>query len=117
MAQLDDLEARVAAVEARVADLAQRVQRSEQDAAAARVLAGAADRDVTEVREEIRDFRRAAMSGFNAMRADLTDLRQHMTTGFIEVRGRLDAAAAGQQRIVDLLTAVLERPEPPTRDQ
>jgi uncharacterized protein YceH (UPF0502 family) len=37
MAQPPDLEARVAALEARVSELGERVRRSEQDAAAARV--------------------------------------------------------------------------------
>lgn len=51
----------------------------------------------------------------NAMRGDLTDLRGEFTglrekvnDGFIEMRGRLDVAAAGQQRITDLLTTVIE---------
>src|SRR2546425_991164 len=61
-----DLEARVTALEARVGELADRVQHNEQDAAAARVLAGGADRDVDQVRGEIRDFRQATTGGFNA---------------------------------------------------
>ncbi len=69
----DSLDARVAALESQVRDLAERVRASEQDAAAARVLAGAADRDVSEFRDELRDFRRATVSSFNAMREDFTD--------------------------------------------
>lgn len=107
MAQPDDLEPRVAALETQVQDLAERVRHSEQDAAAARVLAGGADRDVTEIRGEIRDFRQATTSGFNAMRDDLTDLRQRVDNGFTEMRGKLDAAAAGQQQIVDLLNTLI----------
>jgi hypothetical protein len=110
------LEARVSALETEVRELRGRVGRSEQDAAAARVLAGGADRDVTEIRGEIRDFRQATTAGFNAMRQDLTDLRQDMTdlrqhvdTGFAEVRGRLDATAAGQERIVELLDTLISR--------
>lgn len=45
------------------------------------------------------------------MREDLTDLRSRvddglaeMRGGFAEMRGKLDAAAAGQQQIVGLLT-------------
>src|ERR1700737_2236515 len=75
MAEPDDLEARVAALETQVRELSERVRGSEQDAAAARVLAGGADRDVSEIRSEIRDFRQATTSSFNAMREDLTDLR------------------------------------------
>jgi hypothetical protein len=123
-----ELEARVAALETQVRDLTERVRHSEQDAAAARVLAGGADRDVTEVRAEIRDFRQATTASFNAMREDLIDLRAHVDRGFtevshrftevfgrldavdrgfMEVRGRLDAAAAGQQHIVDLLNTLI----------
>lgn len=121
MDQPDGLEARVTALEIQVRELAERVGRSEQDAAAARVLAGGADRDVNEIRGEMRDFRQATMSSFNAMRDDLTDLRQQMNTGFqrvntefqrvntgfIEMRGKLDAAAAGQQQIVELLNTLI----------
>lgn len=107
MAQTDDLETRVAVLETQVRELAERVRHSEQDAAAARVLAGGADRDVTETRGEIRDFRQATTSSFNTMRDDLTDLRQRVGNGFTEVRGKLDAAAAGQQQIVDLLNTLI----------
>jgi hypothetical protein len=62
----DNLEARVAALESRVRELAdlvaasqQRVKANERDAAAW-VLAGGADRDVTEFRHELRDFRQAS---------------------------------------------------------
>ncbi len=113
----DNLEPRVTALETQVHKLTERVRASEQDAAAARVLAGAADRDVTEFRGELRDFRHATTASFNALRADLTDLRRHVDNrfnqidnrfgqvdnGFIEIRGKLDATAAGQQRIVQLL--------------
>lgn len=109
-----DLETRVAALEARVGELAERVQRSEQDAAAARVLAGGADRDVEQIRGEIRDFRQATTSSFNALREDLADLRTHVDDrftkvdrGFTEMRGKFDATAAGQQQIVDLLNILI----------
>lgn len=107
MAQPEDLEARVAALEGRVADLVERVRHSAQDAAAARVLAGGADRDVTEIRDEIRSFRQAATLTFNAMRADLADLRTQVDTGFTSIRGALDANAAGQQQIVNLLNTLI----------
>ncbi|MGH3813221.1 MAG: hypothetical protein ACRDUV_12290 [Pseudonocardiaceae bacterium] len=114
MAQPDDLEARVVALETQVRDLAERVRHSEQDAAAARVLAGGADRDVAEIREEIRDFRQATTSSFNAMREDLTDLRTRVgdgfaqvDRGFTEMRGKFDATAAGQQQIVHLLNTLI----------
>ncbi|HEX2283987.1 MAG TPA: hypothetical protein VHI10_04005 [Mycobacterium sp.] len=102
-----DLEPRVTALEEQVRDLAGRVQASERDAAAARVLAGAADRDVSEFRGEIRDFRQAATASFNALRQDFVDLRTHVDNGFTEVRGKFDVMAAGQQQIVDLLQTII----------
>jgi chromosome segregation ATPase len=113
-----DLEARVAALESQVRELAEQVQHSRQDAAAARVLAGGADRDIEQVRGEIRDFRQATTSSFNATREDLTDLRTHVDTGFAtvergftEMRGKFDAAAAGQQQIAELLSTLIARGE------
>jgi hypothetical protein len=118
MAQPPDLEARDAALEARVSELDERVRRSEQDAAAARVLAGGADRDVTEVTAEIRGFREQNTRLLSAMREDLTDLRSRvddglaeMRSGFSEMRGRLDGAAVGQQQIVGLLNTLISRGE------
>lgn len=112
--QPDGLESRVTALEEQVHQLVERVRASERDAAAARVLAGAADRDVTEIRGELRDFRTATTASFNALREDLTDLRNHVNegfarvdNGFIEVRGKLDTTAAGQQQIVTLLERLI----------
>lgn len=116
-----DLEPRVEALENQVRDLTAKVQVTQQDAAAARVLAGAADRDVSEIRSELRDFRNATTASFNAMRQDFVDLRQdfadlrehvdrrfeQVDQGFMEMRGRFDAAAAGQQQIVDMLTTIM----------
>ena len=107
MAQPNDLEARVAALETQVRELADRVRTSEQDAAAARVLAGGADRDVSEIRGEIREFREQNTRVLGAMREDLTDLRTRVDTGFTEMRGKLDTAAAGQQQIVGLLNTLV----------
>jgi chromosome segregation ATPase len=121
MAQQPDLEARVATLETHVRELAERVRHSEQDAAAARVLAGGADRDVAEIRGEIREFREQNTRVLNAMREDLgdlredfVDLRQRVETGFVrvdngftEMRGKLDGAAAGQQQIVTLLNTLI----------
>lgn len=124
----DNLEARVTNLESQVHQLTERVRASEQDAVAARILAGAADRDVTEFRDELHDFRRATTASFNAVREDLTDLRGYVETrfgqvddrfgqvddrfnqvdnGFIGIRGKLDAAAAGQQHIVELLESLI----------
>jgi len=116
-----DVESRVGALEEQVRDLTGRVQASGQDAAAARVLAGAADRDVSEFRGEIREFRRATTGSFNALRQDFVDLRQdfvdlrqdfadlrnHVDNGFTEMRGKFDIMATGQQQIVGLLQTII----------
>jgi uncharacterized coiled-coil protein SlyX len=104
-----DLEARVATQEARVGELAQRVQHNQQDAAAARVLAGGADRDVDDIRGEIHDFRQATTGSFNALRDDLIGLRTEVRSGLTEVRGRMDAAAAGLDQLTGLLNMLLEQ--------
>lgn len=98
-----ELEPRVTALEDQVRDLRGRVRASEQDAAAARVLAGAADRDVGEIRAEMRNFRRATIGSINALREDLVDLCS-------EMRETLDLAAAGQQQIVGMLETLIDRP-------
>ena len=104
MAGPEELERRVSALEAQVGELAERVRSSEQDAAAARVLAGGADRDVAEIRGEIRDFRDQNSRVLNALRDDLGDLREQMQTGFTEIRGKLDQTTAGLGLIVKLLS-------------
>ncbi|ODQ86576.1 hypothetical protein BHQ17_20325, partial [Mycolicibacterium holsaticum] len=93
-----DMESRVSALEEQVQDLTGRVRATEQDAAAARVLAGAADRDVSKFRGEMRNFRRATTASFNALGRDFADRRTHVDDGFVEMRGRFDVMAVGQQQ-------------------
>ena len=92
-----------------LSDIRRRLLAAEQDAAAARVLAGAADRDVSEIRAEIRDFRHATNGSLNALREDFVDLRQDVARGFVEMRGKLDATAAGQQRIAELIESLIDQ--------
>lgn len=112
----DNLETRVSALEDQVARVSARVRASEQDAAAARVLAGAADRDVAEIRTEIREFREATTAGFNAFRQEFVDHCHHtdqrfdqIDRGFAEIRAKLDAATAGQQHIAELLQSLITK--------
>ncbi|MFD5245649.1 hypothetical protein ACFWIW_13945 [Amycolatopsis sp. NPDC058340] len=86
----EELAARVARLERQVADLSER----SADAAAARVLAAGADRDVTEVRAELR----AHTGTLNALREDQNDLRDEMRRSFATVNTSL-------QQIVTLLEA------------
>jgi chromosome segregation ATPase len=77
MASLEDLESRVTELERQVAGV-------RQDAAAARILAGAADRDVSEFRAELR----AHTSTLNALRE--TQLEHHAETRerFVGLEGK-----------------------------
>jgi hypothetical protein len=123
MAQPSDIESRVAALEARIEVVA-------ADAAAARHLAAARDRDLadlgvkvdanqavisalgeqtaarfTRVEQQIDSLRTEVRSGFAEVEARFAGV----DNGFAEMRGRLDQAAAGQQHIVELLTTLMDQ--------
>ncbi|WP_280508072.1 hypothetical protein [Nocardia flavorosea] len=113
-----------------------RLQRSEKDAAAARVLAGGADRDRSELRIELREFREQNTRLRNATRSDIADIRGDITgirddltdirgditdirgelgqlngrvgTLTLEMRSKFDMLAAGQQQIVNLITLAID---------
>lgn len=77
---------------------------------------GAADRDVAEIRAEIRDFRNATTASFNALRQDFVDLHDHVDRrfeqvdrGVAEMRGKFDATATGQQRMVELVETLIDQ--------
>ena len=71
----DDLEYRVGILEREVQQLREQVALSSSDAAAARVLAAGADRDVSEVRAELR----AHTQALNALRETQMELHQKVT--------------------------------------
>lgn len=53
------------------------------------------------------DANRAAINALGVQTAGRFDLLENeMRMGFAEMRGKLDQAAAGQQRIVELLTGL-----------
>jgi chromosome segregation ATPase len=136
MTEKGDLEERMTALESEVGELEHRLQRSEKDAAAARVLAGGADRETSELRIELREFREQNMRLHNATRADIADLRGDSTeirgelaevrgdiaeilgelgqpngrvdTLTLEMRSKFDMLTAGQQQIVNLITLALD---------
>jgi chromosome segregation ATPase len=81
----DDLEARVRSLE-------EAVQQLQADATAARELAAGADRDVSEVRAELR----AHTQALNALRENQLDLQTEVRSGFAEMR-------TGMAQIVRLL--------------
>ena len=69
------------------------------DASAARELAAGADRDVSEVRAELRAHTRA----LNALRETQVEQGQAMDRGFAEMRVRLDQTTGGLDQILGLL--------------
>lgn len=97
MANGPDLEARVSALETQMQQVA-------ADAAAARHLAAANDRDLSSLSVKV-DAHRAAINALGVQTAARFDkLESDMNAGFTEVRGKLDQTAAGLQQIVTLLT-------------
>jgi tetrahydromethanopterin S-methyltransferase subunit G len=105
VANPSDVEARLAALEARMEEVA-------ADAAAARHLAAARDRDLADLSIKVDANRQAinALGVQTAARFDQVDqrfdrLEQHVDRGFAEMRGRFDQTAAGMAQIVELLTA------------
>lgn len=103
----DELEARVSRLESEVARLQDGVTVSRADAAAARVLAGGADRDISDVRRELR----AHTQVLNALRETQIEQGRHLSALDAKV-GRLDAKvdralgllSTGMAQIVTLLS-------------
>jgi hypothetical protein len=100
-----DLEARVAALEARLGVVEQQVSTAQTDASAARELAAGADRDVSEVRAELRAHTRA----LNALRETQIEQGQALDRGFGEMRARLDQTTGGLDQILGLLNTLIAR--------
>jgi hypothetical protein len=133
MEESSELEARVGRLEARVEEVA-------ADAAAARHLAAARDRDLADLTLKVDANRRVISAlgehtrgGFEEVyrrfgevdrrfgevdrRFDQVDRRfDAIDAGFIQLRGRLDGLAAGQQAVVELLTTLIDREPPPSSD-
>lgn len=84
------------------------------DAAAARHLAAARDRDLADLGVKV-DANRSAVNALGLQTAGRFDqlenrfdqLENEMRTGFAEMRGKLDQAAGGQQQIVEMLTGLV----------
>jgi hypothetical protein len=55
------------------------------------------------MREDFADLRQ----DFTDLRQDFANLREHVDRGVLEVRGKFDATAAGQQQIVGLLQTII----------
>lgn len=116
----DDVEARVASLEQEVARLREQITLTSSDAtvaradaAAARVLAAGADRDVSEVRTELR----AHIQALNALRETQLEQGREIREGFAsqtqridelerEVRSGFTTMATGMAQITALLTEI-----------
>jgi chromosome segregation ATPase len=79
----DDIETRVTILEREVVQLREQVALSSSDAAAARVLASGADRDVSEVRAELR----AHTQALNALRETQLELELKVNGLELKVNG------------------------------
>ncbi|MDN5914423.1 MAG: hypothetical protein L0I76_04835 [Pseudonocardia sp.] len=124
-------------IEARVTALEVRMEQAASDAAAARHLAAARDRDLADLTVKV-DVNRSAINALGvqtAARFDRLEARvesgfaqvdrrfaqidqrfaqidrqfEQVDRNFAEIRGRLDQTAAGQQQITDMLTTLIER--------
>ncbi len=108
----DDLETRVATLEGEVARLREQIALTNSDATAARVLAAGADRDVSEVRAELR----AHMQALNALRetqlAHVREMREGFATQNREMREGFATQAAGMTQITALLTKIMGPEDP-----
>jgi hypothetical protein len=111
MASLEDLEARVTALE-------EQVRQSREDATAARVLAGAADRDVSEFKQllnalirttgalretQVEDHRDIATLKTDVayLKTEVGSLRADVTSGFTKVNIGMDRMAQLLQQVID----------------
>lgn len=103
MSNPSDVEARLSALEARMEDVA-------ADAAAARHLAAARDRDLAELGIKV-DANRSAINALGVQTAagfaEMREKFDQVDRGFAEMRGKLDQSAAGHQQIVELLTGLI----------
>ncbi|MGH3901034.1 MAG: hypothetical protein ACRDTA_22870 [Pseudonocardiaceae bacterium] len=102
MPDSDDIETRLTIVERDVARLREQVALTSSDAAAARVLAAGADRDVSEVRAELR----AHTQGLNALRETQLEQGREMREQGREMREGFATLATGMAQITALLTNI-----------
>ncbi|MEU4246642.1 hypothetical protein AB0F15_04455 [Amycolatopsis sp. NPDC026612] len=97
MASLEELEARVTALE-------EQVRQSRQDATAARVLAGAADRDVSEFKQLLNALIRTTGALRETQVEDhkrLADLEGKVDSGFTKVTIGMEQISRLLQQVVD----------------
>jgi chromosome segregation ATPase len=105
----DEVEARFSRLEHEVAELREELALTRSEAAAARVLAAGADRDVSEVRAELR----AHTQGLNALRETqleqgrkVDDLSREVRAQGREMRAGFATLSTGMAQITALLTGL-----------
>ena len=106
-----EFDARLSAVESRMEQVAADAAAAVSDAAAARHLAAARDRDLADLTIKV-DANRQAINALGVQTASRFDhLEQRMDvgfaemrTGFAEMRAKFDQTSAGMAQIVELLT-------------
>lgn len=88
MSETPDLEARVAALQTRVGELTVKVDAN---------------------RSAINALGEQTRARFDALEYKVNALEHKVDDGFIEMRGKFDVMAAGQERIVAMLDTLIER--------
>lgn len=104
MASLEDLEARVTVLE-------EQVRSTRQDAAAARVLAGTADRDVSEFKQTlnghtkvlnaVRETQIEHGQDIAALKTEVGSLRAEMSSGFTKINVNMEQISRLLQQVID----------------
>lgn len=104
MADNDAVEPRVQRLEDDMTRLRPQVARAVHDAAAARVLAGGADRDVS----EMRTMMRAHTQALNALRETQVEQFADVNAQLTEIRQGLGTVHVGMAQITALLTILTD---------
>ncbi|MEU5258059.1 hypothetical protein [Amycolatopsis sp. NPDC021455] len=104
MASLEDLEARVSVLE-------EQMRHTRQDAAAARILAGTADRDVSEFKQvqnghtkvlnAVRETQLEHGRDIAGLKTEVADLRAEMQSGFTKVNIGMEQMSRLLQQVID----------------
>jgi predicted nucleic acid-binding Zn-ribbon protein len=88
-----------------IRDLRQDVTDTRQDVTDLRQDVTDLRQDVTDLRQDVTDLRQDVTD----LRQDHTNLRSQVEAGFMEMRAKFDATAAGMQQIVGMLNTLIER--------
>jgi hypothetical protein len=105
--RLTSIESRLDHVELGLGNVSSRLENVANDAAAARYLAAAHDRDLADVGVKVDANRRAINALGEQTAARFNTLENKVDTGFAEMRSKFDQAAAGHEHIVGLLDRLI----------